>query len=226
MLEKLKSYYSFSDRNGNLIVSKVEDNNKQKIVPCNNEPFYFTFEHRVKTIDEAEQLIAEGKGFKVLCVDIHREFYGLDDEALCMKMHGYDLRTEKYLKAVKENIGFIEEKHGWDDEKINNPQTISIWANASDVEIGQTEDDRWCAQWSVRTAVDDYCISRLYFNRKPTRNDILTVHKLSDLEMNFGLHRMKPVFECWECGRKVHWLDIEGDFNEKLTALNESYCGC
>jgi hypothetical protein len=94
----------------------------------------------VKTIDEAEQLIAEGKGFKILCVDIHREFYGLDDEALCMKMHGYDLRTEKYLKAVKENIGFIEEKHGWDDEKINNPQTISIWANASDVEIGQTED--------------------------------------------------------------------------------------
>lgn len=225
MLEKLKPFYSFANEYGNLIVIR-NDNGNKKYIPCTNNPLYFTFGIPAKSIDEAEQLVADGKAIKIISSEIHREFYGLDDEGLCMKMHGYDLRTKEYFYVLKQNIGLLDEKHGYDEEEFINKETIVIWMNTSDVEIGKTQDGCWCAQWSIRTAIDDYDITRVYFSRKPTKKDILTAQRLADLSYSFFLKKLKPVFECWECGRIVHWLDCEGDFDKKADNLIDSYCGC
>lgn len=41
---------------------------------------------------------------------------------------------------------------------------------------------------------------------------------------------LDPYFTCWECGRKVHWLDIEDVESSGILAkweqFQDSYCGC
>ena len=85
---------------------------------------------------------------------------------------------------------------------------------------------KWCVQFSQRTNVDDYDITRMYFNRRPSRNNIIIAQKVDDLKCDFLCKRLNENFHCWECGTELHWLDIEGDFNEKITALQDKYCGC
>lgn len=78
----------------------------------------------------------------------------------------------------------------------------------------------------MRTDIDDYNIARYYFNKKPTENTVRTIEKLIELDYLFFIGQCKPVYICWECGRETHWLDIEGDLDEKISALKERYCGC
>ena len=40
---------------------------------------------------------------------------------------------------------------------------------------------------------------------------------------DFGV--FKPEFRCIECGRKLHWLDIEGSIFRKYEALKDKLCG-
>lgn len=225
MLEKIKIYYTIrTDEDDNICICR-KDNPKWRYVPCNEQTIYFTFDAQPSTTEEAEKLAVEGKAIKTTGIDFYREYFGWDDDKLYMKAFGYDSRTKKYLDAVKRNIGLIEEKHGWDEEKLIEPYTISIWANTSDIEVGKTADGYWCAQYSMRTAIDDYDITRFYFVKKPRENDILTAQKISDLQTKFFLRRL-ITFTCWECGRKVHWLDVEGNFDKKVDCLEDSYCGC
>ena len=61
----------------------------------------------------------------------------------------------------------------------------------------------------------------MYFDHNPSWNELKTAFTVREFES-------KPieVFECWECGHMVNWLELDGDINRKYEMAKERYCGC
>lgn len=64
------------------------------------------------------------------------------------------------------------------------------------------------------------------FNNTPTKQNVQKAHMLMELKLNFKTRKYKEVFKCWECGNTAHWLDVRGEFADKINALEDKYCGC
>lgn len=142
--------------------------------------------------------------------------------------HGLYCLNKIYIDKILENIGLIEEKHGWDEESFKVIKQYSTWINLTGsgyVDVGMLDDGRYIAQYCVQTDIDDYDITRLYFDHMPSEKDILTAKLIADIEFYFCIHK-KSTFKCWECGNEVHWLDTPGNLEEKFENLKEKYCGC
>lgn len=142
-----------------------------------------------------------------------------------------DERMEKYLNGVKREIGLIEIKHGWDEENIVPVKKYEIWVNLTGdgcVDVCQLSDNLWVAQYSVRTDIDDYDVTRMYFNKMPSKKDIITAAALEDVETYFNTNGWdKAVTYCYECGREFHFCDIKArDLKQKFDYFRDYYCGC
>jgi hypothetical protein len=157
-----------------------------------------------------------------------------------------DKRTESYLKAVKESMGYIGTNHGWHTMEeilkkkgieggLKQVATYDGYMNTNDIIIYEYEKDgsaRYCAELGYQTDIDDYNIETIIFTQRPSREDVITARAINDIECDLKLGRLKPEFRCWECGCESHWLDISGSNGEKLSLeerLNrwrEKYCGC
>lgn len=93
------------------------------------------------------------------------------------------------------------------------------------VDVGKLDDDKWVAQYSIRTDIDDYDICSMIFNKKPSKEDIIIAHLVDEIETYFCICGYdKVTFTCWECGCKYHWLDIPGSLKEKWECYKERYC--
>lgn len=153
-----------------------------------------------------------------------------------------DERTKNYFEAIKENAGYVGKNAGWYDikeilEKKNILESANLelvksypgYANSSDIRIYAYQTDkgkRYCAELDYRTDIDDYCIETHIFTSFPSRNTVITIRDVNNLEFDFKHRRLQPEFTCWECNRMTHWLDVEGGFESKKTHLEERYCGC
>jgi hypothetical protein len=139
-----------------------------------------------------------------------------------------DERTKKYLSAVKQNIGLLriegeEEGDGLEFDKI---KEISVWINAYNVVIGKNKKEEWIAEYCVKTD-ESYAMIDYIYNRKPSEKVILTTRLLEDIDFYFSINGWdKTTFRCWECGRELYWLDIEGDLSTKWIQFKDKYCGC
>lgn len=158
----------------------------------------------------------------------HELFKALFPEEWEKHKHRYeDKRTESYLEKVKNSIGLIDIKHGHEEESLDSVSRISLFFNTSTVEVGRNKDGVWVAQYTMRTDVDDYDIVRMYFKNKPYEDTIKNAALIDEIESYFYFRGYdKAKFRCWECGREAHWLDIEGNLQEKWHGLSEQYCGC
>ena len=141
--------------------------------------------------------------------DLFDSIYDLTEEEMCDFQHGCSIRTWKFICGVKRNIGLagIGYKGDMYEEVISGEKGA----------YSHTE---------VYTEVDDWHEVIYYFNHRPSGKDIKTAILIDKLETLFETKSIKEEFTCWECGRKIHWLDIEGDLFEKFNALDEKYCGC
>lgn len=161
-------------------------------------------------------------------ITTHELFKALFPEEWEKHKHRYeDKRTESYLKKVKNSISLIDIKHGHEEESLDSVSRILLFFNTSTVEVGRNKDGLWVAQYAMRTDIDDYVIVRMYFRNKPYADAIKTAALIDEIESYLFFGRYNKVkFHCWECGREAHWLDIEGNLQEKWHLLNEQYCGC
>lgn len=137
-----------------------------------------------------------------------------------------DERTKRYLKEWKDKIGLVSVKRGYEEEKLNSVEEIKVYINTSDIKIGKNEGGMWVAQFSQRVGIDDYNITRMYFLNKPDASMIRMADLISNIENYFAVNSDKVYFDCWECGCRSHWLDIDGDLKEKWDNFCEQYCGC
>lgn len=151
-----------------------------------------------------------------------------------------DERTKKYFEKIRKNIGWESNNAGWYDfQEILDSKapgeiaeliaTYDGFANSTDIKIyayNKNNTKKYCAEFSYQTDIDDYCIETHIFNKKPTLKDVLTAVSINDLTFDFDTKRLNQIFTCWECGRKCHWLDIDGDLETKKERLKDEYCGC
>lgn len=227
LIEKIKSYYDIIEKdtlNGKKLYLVYPDG-KERMIPNTNITIHLAFGNEVDK-DNLEKEIKTGRVLKVTGLEIYKAFYNWDEETYVQKAYGYDMRTHNYLSAVKTNIGYIENRSGYNWYELKGVQKISVFANTDQVEVGLNEYDEWVAQFSVRTDIDDYVVNRFIFNRKPNRQSIMTARMLENLLFDFMLGRVSTNFNCWECGQETHWLDVNGSFIEKVERLKERYCGC
>ncbi len=142
-----------------------------------------------------------------------------------------DSRMMMYMQGVKRDVGLIEIKHGYDKEDVKPIKQYDIWANLTGsvlVDVGQLSDNLWVAQYSIRTAVDDFDVARMYFNKMPSRKDIITASTLEDVEAFFNTNGWdKATFLCYACSRTRHFCDIKArDLKQKFNYFLKHYCGC
>lgn len=143
-----------------------------------------------------------------------------------------DSRMAKYLQHVKRGIRLLEIKHGYGWEDCKTVEQYDIWGgnltgSGYVVDVGQISDNLWVAQYSVRTAIDDFDVTKMYFTKFPSRKNVITAKALEDIETYFTRYGWdKAVSYCYECGREFHFCDVPGDIKQKFANFRNHYCGC
>jgi len=153
-----------------------------------------------------------------------------------------DERTKNYFNKIKSNLGYkgynaswysikeILEKKGYlEESELKEIKTYNGYVNSSDITVYSYKINgelRYCAELSYQTDIDDYCTETHIFNEFPKEKDIHLIIDINSLEFKFMYKRLEPEYTCWECGRHLHWLDNEGNFENKKNRLEEKYCGC
>lgn len=151
-----------------------------------------------------------------------------------------DDRTQAYFDGLKKEMEHVGSNGGWDGIKDilkkNHPgiaveliDTYDGYVNSSNIEVFRYTLDgkeRFCAELSYQTAIDDYCIETHIFTKKPTRQDVLDLRMIHDIGFDIKFRGLKTEFTCWECGCWTHWLDSEGSLAERYHRLRDKYCGC
>lgn len=145
-----------------------------------------------------------------------------------------DERTVKYLNAVLKGIGAVGGVADFLDggaspvlaeEEV--VERLRLGLCGPELEVG-----RHGGVWVVQRAdasLDDVWFTVARFARRPGRREIETAFLVEELQMGFLFGGLEPVFECWECGVRRHWLDASppgGSFAERVSMLRERYCGC
>lgn len=181
--------------------------------------------------ETAEEDIENSKIVKITGIDLYDLFFEWTSDEKCRQLNGYGLRTKAYLDNIKEEMGYIETKNGYEEEKMTDiekvtiyPSTYSNWLSSD--ELGKTAGGNWCYQTGSSDGVDDYNIQRIYFAKKPSIDDLQVITELIDLELDFKLRRAEEEFVCWGCDTLTYWLDITGDVREKIKGIRERSCGC
>jgi len=152
------------------------------------------------------------------------------EQWLKVKHHFEDERTQQKLDEVKHSADLVRISHSKDEPPVDvqfqweGPINLT---GSGKYDVGLIN-GTWAVQYSYRCAIDDYDLVTLYFDRKPTPGMLRTAQLVEEIETFFNFHGWEKVFfRCWECGRKLHWLDIDLDsIPEQWEAYQESYCGC
>ena len=165
-------------------------------------------------------------------IELMVEAFKIEEKKVIEMTTGVDVRSQKYLSAVKANIGLKEIKHGYDGIKFNKEFGLKMWANLTGsgmVDCGKTSDGDYVAEYCIRTDIDDYDICSLIFKELPTKKKVETAETLEKIKYYLS-RRRSPYFKCWECGRKSHWLDVfspeELTLEARFDMFKDEYCGC
>lgn len=224
-MKKLGEYYTLSEKNGNIYINSESG---ERAFPLTTKPVYLSFGNVVNVVDESEipQALEEGLLVEVNAVRIYQEYFGWDDETTFKKVHGYDSKTHEYISSILNSIGFIEVKNGYEEEVFETSFNYGfLYNSANSVTIGKTKNGLWCAQFGYRNNIDDYNIERHYFSNKPSVSDVELSVSISNLLINFSFKKLSETITCWECGKNLHWTDINGNLNQKIKYLMDDFCG-
>lgn len=151
-----------------------------------------------------------------------------------------DDRSSQYLDAIQKRIGYIGMNVGHKSFETRLKEegvteyskgTMPLGSLVRPVEAQQYSykfggDEHWAIEYAEQTAVDDYEVVSHIFSKCPTAKEVKLVDLILSIRLALQLDKLEPRFECWECGIETHWLDTEGDLQDKWGNLQESYCGC
>ena len=157
-------------------------------------------------------------------------------------MYELDERTVEYFEEIKKNVGLlifnaceygIEEiltkKDALNGSELQLLGEYDGYANSSPISIYsylKNGEKRYCAELSYQIDIDDYVVETIIFNVYPSRDDVVMVRDIDNITYKMKYKGLKAEFQCWECGKNVHWLDCYGDFKTKMNHWLDKYCGC
>lgn len=160
-----------------------------------------------------------------------------------MTLPELDTRTQNYFEAIKKNLGFlgynstelqgIEEilktKGLFENSNFKKVRTYDGYMNSSAIDVYQysiEDKTRYCAEITHQYDIDGFATETYIFLKLPSRNDVFNIRTMNDIDFKVKFKGMMTEYNCYECGKRVHWLDYEGGFDTKVKMLNEQYCGC
>lgn len=155
--------------------------------------------------------------------------YELSDEEMIAYEYCYDKRTHDYLNSVKSHIGLINVSSGTEyfgEKIIENETTKGYEVNFANASGRISKVDNNFVVQILMSIGDDIGVDTFTFNKYPSSCDFKTAWKLNECQIKFRDHEYPITYECWECGKKLHWLDVKGSFTEKIEHLEDRYCGC
>ena len=209
----------------------------------------------------ARKLAKSNLAFITSGYSLYRRFYEMDDEVYTRFVYGYSQRTKAYLDKIKHELGIIawsdvpNSMGGADSVFTDDLGDIFHWpplVNTSSVEVGRIE-DQWIAQFDHQIAADDWAITKVRFNRRPTQEIFLKALDVLETERYIRMHRASPheksalsrqgqeeqkgptvwdscdcneYYICRDCGRLTHWTEATGGISEKWERFQEKSCGC
>lgn len=227
MIDQIKKYYDLDvDREKiSIALMKKGTGDKRYIVYTATRPYFLIC--GVELTDDVkanpESYLDQGI-IKITGAELYHLIW--NEEACLKRFCGFDMRTKNYIESCKKNVGFLRMESGWDGLEFTKDFELEVWINTNNaVECGRNKAGEWVAQYGIRTDIDDYTIFSYVFNRKPDKRMILDIEAIYNLEISFA-RLGTDTFKCWECGRELHWLNVEGTLKEKISALEENYCGC
>lgn len=187
-----------------------------------------TEQHINDMLDTESYIIAtDGSKISYTRRQIINELYSPTEEDWCVYENGYSLSTQEYLRTMQKRIGLIETRTRTDYEFvstliINTDFLTNHKENATFLQIGK----RYFVQMPIFNNDDLSMVYVFVFSKKPTPISVHTAYRLTELMDKFYCKQLSEVFICCECGREIHWLDIQGDFRDKLGQLEDRHCGC
>lgn len=188
------------------IFEKTERVGSINIVAPSGEKKPFSFETALK-----RQMKFGTQMIEITEKELFDSIYELTEEEMCQFEHGCSIKSYNYIQTVKKNIGLIGS------------------GLESDMFSGEVmrfgEKSEHCYE-EVHDCIEESYVEKYYFNHNPSSNDIKTAIVICHIESDFGSHLRKDTFKCYECGHLTHWLDIPGNVFEKISNLEEKYCGC
>lgn len=222
---------------------KYKDNNGKWItLPQSQDIIHFLCgEHHPQDEETQKKMIENREILAVESVEIYKDYYNLDEAAICRMLHYCSLRTWKYLQSTMQGIGLEKHTSAVDGSRGEEGKLLlsstdneySIFANA-ETRIGKVN-GKWLVETCHQYSIDDFAIIKMWFSHKPTYSEIKTAFAIRSVEEKLMNASWQPhsenedieEFTCWECGRKIHWLDSSATgIQEKLNFWNEKYCGC
>jgi len=224
----LNRFLVSTDSNGYVVFTNKQTKKTKIILPGKKEVFILLEEipESEKKQENIPQIVKEGKGILISPWELYEMFSNLSEDERYEKFYGYDKRTHRYLESIKKRNGWIESVYNWEEEKLQNYKTYEIYANTGPIQCGQVAPGKFVAQFSYRTDIDNYIVEKHYFDHFPSQQNIRTILLIEEIEQYFMLNPGSYKFQCWECGRTIHWLDIEGDLAKKFANTKDQYCGC
>jgi len=173
---------------------------KESHIHTGEKTMYFLGSNIAKDVAEAEDLIKENKGTKILGCELYRQYYNMNEEIYCLFRNGYDLDVKTFLDGVKNQIGLLrytsDANSSMTPEGEYTPATescksIHVFLNSSDVVYWQLDNGEWIAQFGFAIEIDDYAVTKFYFNEEPTDYKIRVAYAISQVEIDFRLNGKK-----------------------------------
>lgn len=181
---------------------------------------------KVKNLEEARQLVREGKIYGFPASDLYAEYYNFEEnpELESIFKYGYSVKSRKYIEDVMKEIGFLRytaTELGADGVPTRlDPATSegSVWDE--DGEIGRLDNEEWLVQRCVQFEADGYATIKMYFDHKPTAKEIEKAEAIREFEGG-----PEEVWYVWDERTDdqipVHWLDADGDICRKVQIMRE-----
>lgn len=181
--------------------------------------------------EEANKLIQEGKYILISADEVYKEYYNMSDDEFYAYKNGYTKKTGEYFDQLEKEIGLINhevcaDSDGVELEQFDTIVKYDLFLNTGEISVGKLDENKYIAQYSYKTSIDDLSIEKIYFNRLPEENDIRLAISLEDFKAKFLISRISEFFECKKCLKTKYWTDIPGDFETKIRLLEENSCGC
>lgn len=227
--EKILSQFDVStDSTDNLILTNKQTKQSITVTPCKDENVIIPIEILVNGEREESipRIIKEIKGIPISAWSLYEMFSNLSEDERYEKFFGYDKRTHFLINGAKRSCGWIKSACDWEKEKLQSCTTYKISPEIEPVQCGRISTGEYVAQIVHWISEEDYVVEKHYFNRFPSPQNVQEMIAIRKIEEYFSLNPGTYKFQCWKCGKTVHWLDIKGGLKEKIEKAKEKYCGC
>lgn len=218
---KNQNGYTFPCNDNFVYVPKNEDAKKQFELMRNTY-------NKKQSMFEIKKMQKNGSVFGFKSSDLYSEYYDFphNEELACCFHHGHTKRSHQYIEDVMSEIGLIKfvdyndtapNEEGFADTDAKKLFSMGY----EDVCVGKLKNSLWLAETIHRDGIDGYLIIRMYFNHMPNVKELLAAFTIRRFA-----YRPMEISVCRECGRRFHWLDVEGDIQDKYEKALDHYCGC